>query len=218
MRSLREIESRILEDRPRDTTALHLARAVATLRPEASGYLSLPMLDLLARGLPTEAANAVTSMDRPTRFFTAETLRTVYDAAEYLASERIGLLEQRFELLLDGRDMPINLEPEVVAEAIESGTLYAPDTGVAVPDWKRRISVFYSPSPALLELLREQSKRWFVGLYVPEQTDPGHTYDRSECEVKIQVCPAARAVELQDKWIAELQPRDNRAGLEEAPF
>lgn len=57
-------------------------------------------------------------------------------------------------------------------------------------------------------------------VYSAEQTDPGHTYDRGECEVAIEVCPASRAVALQDAWIRRLKPRDNQIGpgLEDAPF
>lgn len=57
-------------------------------------------------------------------------------------------------------------------------------------------------------------------VYSAEQTDPGHTYDRSACDVRVQTCASSRAVALQDKWIRELKPRDNEPllELEEAPF
>lgn len=67
-----------------------------------------------------------------------------------------------------------------------------------------------------------RGKKFWRGAYAPEQTDPGHTYDRSdELEVAVQVArtPAA-ALRLQATWIARLQPRDNRAGVpdEDVPF
>lgn len=65
-----------------------------------------------------------------------------------------------------------------------------------------------------------RGKKWWVGQFAPEQTDPGHTYDRGQCEVRVQTCTSSRAVALQNKWIRELKPRDNHTGieLEEAPF
>lgn len=64
-----------------------------------------------------------------------------------------------------------------------------------------------------------RGKKFWRGQYVPEQTDPGHTYDRNSSEVAIEVCSSSRAVEIQERWIRRLKPRDNRAGvLEEAPF
>ena len=65
---------------------------------------------------------------------------------------------------------------------------------------------------------RRGPKRWFVGDYAPAQTDPGHSYDRSDCEVMVKVAGGAgRAVLLQAAWIKGYKPRDNRAG-EDAPF
>lgn len=63
-----------------------------------------------------------------------------------------------------------------------------------------------------------RGKKWWFGQYVPEQTDPGHTYERSKVEVAVKVAPASRAVSLQEDWIARLKPRDNVQQVEEVPF
>jgi hypothetical protein len=68
-----------------------------------------------------------------------------------------------------------------------------------------------------------RGKKWWVGAYRPQQSDPGHTYDRGDCEVMVFVGTKAEAVAKQAKWIAELKPRDNLVDgngqeLEEAPF
>jgi hypothetical protein len=66
-----------------------------------------------------------------------------------------------------------------------------------------------------------RGKHFWFGQYAPAQTDPGHTYDRTDCEVAIKTCAKTAAIALQSKWIARLKPRDNHAGvveLEEAPF
>lgn len=66
-----------------------------------------------------------------------------------------------------------------------------------------------------------RAKSFWAGQY-REQTaaDPGRTYNRAECEVAIQVCKAGRAVDLQNKWIRDMDPRDNIKGvpMEEVPF
>lgn len=63
------------------------------------------------------------------------------------------------------------------------------------------------------------SRDWWrrTAAYRPEQTDPGHTYERtSEIEVAIEVARSREhALELQAAWIEKLDPRDNK---EEAPF
>lgn len=66
-----------------------------------------------------------------------------------------------------------------------------------------------------------RGKKWWVGKFSSEATDPGHTYARGDVEVRVKVTPSkASAVALQDAWIRRLKPRDNRAGveLEAAPF
>lgn len=63
-----------------------------------------------------------------------------------------------------------------------------------------------------------RGKKFWRGQYAPEQTDPGHTYNRADCEVAFETCSAAKAIELQSAWIARLKPRDNVALVEEAPF
>jgi excinuclease UvrABC nuclease subunit len=65
-----------------------------------------------------------------------------------------------------------------------------------------------------------RGKKFWRGQYAPEQTDPGHTYERAgNIEVAAQVATKARAVELQAEWIRKLKPADNVALVEEeVPF
>lgn len=65
-----------------------------------------------------------------------------------------------------------------------------------------------------------RGKKFWQGQYAPEQTDPGHTYPRSdEYEVAVKTSGKNEAIELQAKWIDQLKPRDNvSAPLEEVPF
>jgi excinuclease UvrABC nuclease subunit len=67
-----------------------------------------------------------------------------------------------------------------------------------------------------------RGKKFWRGQYAPEQTDPGHSYERtSSIEVAVQTSSPTRAVALQSEWIRSLKPRDNVAlveELEEAPF
>lgn len=67
-------------------------------------------------------------------------------------------------------------------------------------------------------------------VFSAEDTDPGRTYKRGDCEVAIEVARGrtlearkAKALALQDAWIRRLKPRDNKIDsegqeLEEAPF
>ncbi len=69
-------------------------------------------------------------------------------------------------------------------------------------------------------------KKWFVGQYAPAQTDPGHTYDRAVCDAAFERCPAGLGpgkqvewcVAKQADWIRRMEPRDNVALVEDAPF
>ena len=63
-----------------------------------------------------------------------------------------------------------------------------------------------------------RAKQWWAGAYASKETDPGHTYRRTDVDVAFQVATPARAVELQSEWIRKLKPRDNVALLEEPPF
>lgn len=57
----------------------------------------------------------------------------------------------------------------------------------------------------------KRSKAFWEEFFNPSgsSTDPGRTYDRDKCEVRIWVCPAGKAVDLQFEKIAEYKPRDN---------
>ncbi len=117
--------------------------------------------------------------------------------------------------------------------------------GEPYPDWLRalrgksgvyaiRVKGWFSPtvvyvgeshSGNLVKTLTRHFQRWgrgkafWRGQYAPEQTDPGHTYQRGDCEVAIEATPRARALALQSRWIRTLKPRDNVAEkLEDAPF
>lgn len=64
-------------------------------------------------------------------------------------------------------------------------------------------------------------KNFWADLFRPsQQRDPGTLYDRGACEVRVWPTTAARAVELQNRLIRTLKPRDNIIGAaaEEAPF
>lgn len=64
-----------------------------------------------------------------------------------------------------------------------------------------------------------RSKQFWRGGYAPEQTDPGHTYDRARVEIAIAITSKDRAVAKQAAWIRSLKPRDNVMGAEESvPF
>jgi hypothetical protein len=63
-----------------------------------------------------------------------------------------------------------------------------------------------------------RGKKFWRGVYQPDQTDPGHTYDRGSCDVAWETCTAKRAAVLQAEWIESLRPRDNAAPVEEVPF
>lgn len=67
-----------------------------------------------------------------------------------------------------------------------------------------------------------RGKKFWQGQYSPEQTDPGHTYNRSDCEVAVRVSSRSRALDLQARWIKRLKPRDNvvtpEPPAEEVPF
>lgn len=50
-------------------------------------------------------------------------------------------------------------------------------------------------------------------------TDPGRTYDRDQCQVRVLPCRKSVAVEKQWQWIDRLNPRDNETGARDAvPF
>jgi hypothetical protein len=63
-----------------------------------------------------------------------------------------------------------------------------------------------------------RGKKFWRGQYAPEQTDPGHTYNRETHEVAFEACSKCDAVELQAEWIRKLSPRDNVASVDEVPF
>jgi excinuclease UvrABC nuclease subunit len=63
-----------------------------------------------------------------------------------------------------------------------------------------------------------RGKKFWRGAYAPEQTDPGHTYPRSDVEVAVQCAGKSEALDLQARWIERLKPRDNVLGPDEVPF
>lgn len=58
-----------------------------------------------------------------------------------------------------------------------------------------------------------RGKDWWSGIF-GSPNDPGLTYNRAAVEVRVWLCPAGDAIELQDRLIRKLGPRDNvqRAG------
>lgn len=147
-----DIEERIAADWPDEPVPLLLVRAIAKLQPAARAYLTLPLM----RRILTQTGAAVGAAVEMRRVLAADigallgadldrSLREIYAFAEYLASERIGLLVPGFQLVRDD-DTVEPLDDEAVAEACESGKLYDPDTGEEVPKWSQHVIIYYRPS------------------------------------------------------------------------
>ena len=75
-------------------------------------------------------------------------LRESLQIAEYLASERIGILAARFTLVRG--DAQEALSDEIVYGALRTGILHDPRTGAAIDDWPRRVVVSYKSLAASL--------------------------------------------------------------------
>lgn len=77
-----------------------------------------------------------------------------------------------------------------------------------------------SHSGRLLKTITRHFQAWNRGnTFSWQGTDPGRTYDREACEVRVQVCAPSRAISLQNAWIKTLKPRDNILGAEDVvPF
>ncbi len=55
-----------------------------------------------------------------------------------------------------------------------------------------------------------RAKKFWRGQYAPDQTDPGHTYERRGIEVAVRVAEYHQALDLQTEWIHILRPSDNQ--------
>jgi hypothetical protein len=150
MSNLPEIEQRIREDWPgsAEPAPLAILRALTQLKSDASAYVTLPLVIQLLdqhNGRPA----SLHAGDR-------EAIASVYKWTEYLASDRIGILDTHFELMRDDGTTTL-LEPEVIAKALETGVLFDPDSGTAVEDWKQHVAVYYSVTKVLQEIVGEPS-------------------------------------------------------------
>jgi hypothetical protein len=114
--------------------------------------------------------------------------------------------------------------PDWMRDLLHSSGVYA----IRVPGFIRSHVVVYvgeSHSGRLAKTIARhfqswtRSKGWWSGLF-GTGADPGRTYSRGDVEVLVVTCPASRAIALQNKWIRELEPRDNILGQveEEVPF
>jgi WD40 repeat protein len=69
--------------------------------------------------------------------------------AEYLASERVGLLVAQFKLV--GHDQLNDLPDEAVYGALRTGVLRDPQTGHVIDDWPKRVVLSYQTSAVARE-------------------------------------------------------------------
>jgi type I restriction enzyme, R subunit len=76
------------------------------------------------------------------RMADAPDLRIALQIAEYLASERVGMLVARF-LLLRGDEEAEPLPDEAVYDALQTGNLLDPQTDLAIEDWQARVVLSY---------------------------------------------------------------------------
>lgn len=143
--TLPEIERRLREIWPNEPDALLVLRLLVTIDEALSTYITIPLvvqrLDV-DRGLPAAAHAGDQSR-----------IQAVYRWVDFLASEQVGLLDLHFEVLRDD-GTTVDLDPQVVARALENGALYDPQSGQPVPDWKRRVVPYYVATEALRELRR----------------------------------------------------------------
>jgi hypothetical protein len=69
-------------------------------------------------------------------------LKDLYRWCCYLASERVGLLADGWELIRENGEIA-QLNPSDVANALESDTLHDPITGEPVPAWRSKTVLYY---------------------------------------------------------------------------
>ena len=154
MLKMADIESRILEDWQGESLPLHLFRAILGLQPASRSYLTLSLLRGLlgsSSGITTLQRRAVVSEIAQWLSEPDIALKDVYRSAEYLASERIGILQSGFQFVRDD-DSLVLLDDEHVGDALATGRFFDPDTGHEVHDWRSRVVIFYKPSPLLSEM------------------------------------------------------------------
>lgn len=127
MSSLPEIERRIRADWPgtTDPIPLKIVHAFTLLKNEATAdYITLPLVvQLLDQYAGFPASLHAGDRDR---------IATVYTWTQYLTN--VGLIDAHFELLRDN-GTTVLLDSDMVADALEKGELFDPDSGRAIADW-----------------------------------------------------------------------------------
>ncbi len=127
---------------------MDLFRAVVSLDAKLMRHITLPRL-LQVVDAAQGYAIAAHAGDR-------DRVKGVYKLTEYLASDRVGLLDPHFELLRDD-DEPVLLDRgEVIAAIRTGGKLYDPETGRAIADWERHVVPYYTATDLLKEIVRER--------------------------------------------------------------
>jgi hypothetical protein len=122
MPSLDELRGLVRKDWEQPESILHVLDAILALPDDARRYLTIPLLKQLSE-LPT--------------------LRETTEIAEYLASDRIGLLVPHFELIV-GDEEVIPLSDADVYEALKVDRIINPGTGEVVPNWSEYVIPYYS--------------------------------------------------------------------------
>ena len=73
-------------------------------------------------------------------------MRDALQIAEYLASERVGLLQAQFELICANGQREL-LSDEAVHAALKSDVLLDPSTGKIITDWANKVILTYASRP-----------------------------------------------------------------------
>lgn len=146
MPKLTEILERIRDDYPKSPALVDLAQRVADRKIDGSAYMTLPHLLGIVKGRPGEwrgNSGGTPLATHDDHGLVPQGLAEIYQWAEYLASERVGLIESHFELLRDDGSSVL-LDDAAVADALESDQLFDPDTGAPVENWRDSVIVYYS--------------------------------------------------------------------------
>lgn len=122
MPTLDELRRLVRKDWEHPEPILRVLDSILALPGDARRYLTLPLLKQVSE---------------------LSTLRESTEIAEYLASDRIGLLAPHFELIV-GDEQVVPLSDADVYEALTVDRLINPETGEAVPNWSESVIPYYS--------------------------------------------------------------------------
>lgn len=75
-------------------------------------------------------------------------IKSAYEIMSYLASERVGLLDDHYRLHRSDGSCS-NLDGVSIAEGLDKGKLYDPVSGDLIEEWEKCVEVFFSPTPML---------------------------------------------------------------------